>query len=155
MKHHERPSRTELVLAWLPAVVVMSSIWAVSSTEVPISAIESFPLRDKGIHAVEYGLLGFLVSHATLRTWPRHAVWRRAAVGLLIAVAWGVLDEIHQAFVPGRTPDALDVLADFVGASVGVSLRVTAGHVAADLRRRSIRRPRVSDAGTNEEESWR
>jgi VanZ family protein len=37
-----------------------------------------------------------------------------------IAAAYGVLDEIHQHFVPGRQPDVLDVLTDLAGAVVFV-----------------------------------
>jgi VanZ family protein len=33
-----------------------------------------------------------------------------------------VLDEIHQHFVPGRTPEVLDVLADIGGGLLGVWL---------------------------------
>ena len=42
-----------------------------------------------------------------------------AALGALVSVAYGVTDELHQAFVPGRTPDAWDVVKDFVGAVAG------------------------------------
>lgn len=153
MNDAKRPTRAELVLAWLPALLVMGLIWAMSSLETPIAPTESFPLRDKGAHALEYAGLGFLVSHATLRTWPRYAVWRRAAVGLLIAVAWGVLDEIHQAFVPGRTPDALDLVADFVGATVGVALRVVAGQITLDVRRRTMRGAELPER-RGEDRSW-
>src|SRR5690606_13731863 len=83
-----------------------------------------FPLRDKGVHAIEYAVLAFLVKHAVLRSWPERARMRLAAVALLIACGWGVLDEVHQAFVPGRSPDLPDLVADFVGAIVGSTARV-------------------------------
>ena len=41
---------------------------------------------------------------------------------ILLAAIYGVLDEVHQRFVPGRMPDALDVLADLIGAVLGVYL---------------------------------
>ena len=37
---------------------------------------------------------------------------------LLIAAGYGVLDEFHQSFVPGRSPDVFDALADVLGASL-------------------------------------
>jgi VanZ family protein len=42
----------------------------------------------------------------------------RAAV--LSAVIFGLSDEIHQSLVPLRTADAWDVLADAIGAALGV-----------------------------------
>ena len=50
--------------------------------------------------------------------------YSRGQLLLAIAIAgiYGVLDEVHQRFVPGRMPDALDVLADLIGAVLGVYL---------------------------------
>jgi VanZ family protein len=100
----------------------MSAIWLLSSTSLSLP-VDSFPFRDKGLHFVEYGALGFLVAHAAFRTWPRHHPLRTASLAVLVAVLWGLLDEIHQAFVPGRSSDALDLVADGAGAVVGASLR--------------------------------
>lgn len=113
-----------VALAWLPAVLTMALIWAVSSIELPELPIARFPLRDKGIHAVEYAGLALFVAHASLRTWPDRARARIAAVAILITGAWGVLDEIHQAFVPGRSADAADLLADTIGAAIGTAARL-------------------------------
>jgi VanZ family protein len=38
----------------------------------------------------------------------------------LSAALFGLSDEIHQSFVPFRTADAWDVLADALGAALGV-----------------------------------
>lgn len=111
-----------LVLAWAPAVLYMTAIWLASSVAVDLP-IERFPLRDKGVHFVEYGVLGFLLAHAAFRTWPRHHHARTAAFAILVAVLWGLLDEIHQAFVPGRSSDALDLVADTLGAVAGAGVR--------------------------------
>jgi len=101
----------------------MGLIWTLSSFTFD-APIEHVPLRDKGVHFAEYGMLGFLVAHATLRTWPGHHVLRTAALAICITVLWGWLDEIHQAFVPGRSSDALDLVADTIGAVAGTSARV-------------------------------
>ena len=110
--------------AWLPALLYMGLIWTLSSFSFD-APIEHVPLRDKGVHFAEYGMLGFLLAHATLRTWPRHHVLRTAALAICITLLWGWLDEIHQAFVPGRSSDALDLVADAAGALVGTAARVT------------------------------
>lgn len=111
-----------VLIAWLPALLYMGAIWAASSVSVELP-LERFPLRDKGVHFLEYGVLGFLLAHAAFRTWPRHHHARTGALAILIAVLWGLLDEIHQAFVPGRSSDVLDLAADTLGAVAGVGAR--------------------------------
>jgi VanZ family protein len=110
-------------VAWLPAIAYMGLIWALSSMEVPDLPVR-FPLRDKLVHAIEYAGLALFVAHAALRTWPDRARVRLAGVAILIACAWGILDEIHQAFVPGRSSDAADLLADAIGATAGAFARL-------------------------------
>src|SRR5690606_9601591 len=45
---------------------------------------------------------------------------RRYLTAWGLAVLYGLSDEWHQSFVPGRTPDVLDVLTDGIGAAVGL-----------------------------------
>jgi VanZ family protein len=116
--------RRRIALAWAPAVVYMAAIFAASSVSLETPLVSRFPLQDKGLHALEFAVLGFLLAHATLRTWPFHAWWRVAALAVVIGVAWGVLDELHQALVPGRHADLLDAVADSVGVVIGVVVRV-------------------------------
>lgn len=121
--------------AWAPALLYMGLIWTLSSFDLDIP-IERFPLRDKGVHVVEYGVLGFLLAHAAFRTWPRHHVVRTATLAVCITVLWGWLDEIHQAFVPGRSSEALDLLADTVGAFAGTGARAAVRFFARQRARR-------------------
>lgn len=46
---------------------------------------------------------------------------RGAVVTLLVALAFGLVDEGHQAFVPGRFPSLLDVGSDVVGAALALA----------------------------------
>ena len=41
-------------------------------------------------------------------------------LSIVASTAYGISDEIHQYFVPCRTADVMDALADMVGSSVGV-----------------------------------
>lgn len=119
-----------LLLAWAPAAVYMAIIWIVSSMEQPDFPVSRFPFRDKGVHATEYAVLAFLLGHACVRTFERHPRLRVAAAALLLTVLWGFLDEMHQAFVPGRSADLLDLVADSIGALAGVSGRMVLGMFA-------------------------
>ena len=88
----------------------------------------------KVVHFFEYGMLGFLCAHATSRTWPRRPRPRMLALGAFLASAFGLSDELHQAFVPGRTAELLDFVADVLGASCGAFARGLLGRLAMRLR---------------------
>lgn len=121
----------------------MSIIWTLSSTETPPTPQLDVPLGDKILHAIEYGVLGFFLAHGCARTWRwrvrRHADARLAAVAVAIGCGWGLLDEIHQAFVPGRSADVLDFAADLFGVTVGVL-----AHTLLDRRSRALRNVETS-----------
>jgi VanZ family protein len=114
---------TRVLFAWAPAAVYMALIWGISSMSAPSFPIELFPLRDKGVHATEYGVLAFFLAHACRRTWPAHAWSRVGLAAVYLTVLWGFLDEVHQAFVPGRSADVLDLAADSIGACAGAAAR--------------------------------
>lgn len=99
----------------------MALIFALSSIAINVPAIRHFPMRDKGIHFVEYAVLGWLCAAAAQRTWPARPVWRTAAFALFVTVLWGLSDEIHQAMVPGRSAELADLFADTVGALFGIA----------------------------------
>lgn len=119
----KRAGARDIVRAWLPAATYMLLIWVLSSVALPSFPTSSFPFRDKGIHVCEYGVLGFLLAHACLRTFPTRPALRVALVSIMLTMAWGFFDEIHQAFVPGRSADVLDLGADALGAFVGTAAR--------------------------------
>ena len=102
------------VAGWLSAVswgaflVVQSGSPSVGGFLARILA--RFPAgADKIGHAGAYAVLGALLTLATGRPW----------LAVLLATLFGVSDEIHQYFVPGRHADVLDVVADAVGALIG------------------------------------
>lgn len=114
-------TRKERILAWTPAVLYMALIWTLSSFSSVNVPIESMPFSDKGAHFVEYGGLGLLLAHACIRTWPARRGFRTWLMTVILTTAWGALDEIHQAFVPGRNSDIFDLIADFLGACIGAT----------------------------------
>ncbi|HEX8275193.1 MAG TPA: VanZ family protein [Longimicrobiaceae bacterium] len=99
------------VLAWVPAAAWAAAIFAVSAR--PSVAIPGFWSADKVLHFGAYALLGFLAAHGAAGSGlgPRWA----AAIGCL----YGASDEIHQAFVPGRSADPADWVADALGVLAG------------------------------------
>lgn len=111
--------RTRAGLFWLPAVGWATLLFVLSSQPV----LPSPPgINDKLAHALSYGLLGVLcLVGLTTGRWDR-VTRRRCLVAVLLAVAYGITDEFHQSFVPGRSPDVADLVADGLGASLAVGL---------------------------------
>lgn len=70
---------------------------------------------DKYGHFLVYGLLATLLCRCG-------AGWRAAGAALLAASAFGASDEWHQSFVPGRSSDVRDWVADTLGAALAVAL---------------------------------
>jgi VanZ family protein len=98
-----------------------------SRTSVPLPGI---PGIDKAAHLTEYAGYSLLAARALfplLRTRPRGVRWWVAVVW---CVAFALSDEVHQAFVPGRSCDTWDAFADAagaIGAAVACELiRITA-----------------------------
>lgn len=107
--------RARILVAWLPAVLYTLLIWWLSSQVLQVPYMDRVPLRDKGVHFLEYGALSLFITHAVATTWQRRGV-RVLFASSFITTALGLLDELHQAFVPGRSSDELDLLADAAGA---------------------------------------
>ena len=100
------------LINWIPAVAWASAIWYLSSQPVPSSPLD---IPDYLSHALEYGLLGGLVWRGlTGRILTRPAPWVPLAL-VAICTGYGLTDELHQGFVPGRDPSISDVAADTVG----------------------------------------
>ena len=102
---------------WIPALIWMAVIFRGSS--IPGSQI---PGRFSTLgHLGEYAILGALLA------WARSREWRLSRV-LVFAVAlaslYGISDEFHQWFVPGRMTDPVDCAADALGALLGATLVV-------------------------------
>lgn len=83
----------------------------------PIPDVD-IPNFDKFLHMVEYGVLSYLVIRALAGSEVRLPRDKLIILAVIFATLYGVSDEIHQIFVPYRTADIFDALADFVGASI-------------------------------------
>lgn len=55
-------------------------------------------------------------------------IWALAAG---VTMLFGIADELHQAFVPGRDPSVLDWLVDAAGAVAGVAFWALPGRTRA------------------------
>lgn len=103
-------------LLWLAFVFFLSS-WSTLAT---LQSPEGF---DKVIHGILWFVLCLLTRRAFFHQQrfaglKRHSLWGALAATTL----YGALDEYYQTFVPARTADGVDVVADFAGAFLFVIL---------------------------------
>jgi len=69
----------------------------------------------KASHFSEYAVLGFLARRAFIASSSEFIRRHWFQVALLLVVSYALLDEIHQSFVPSRTPSIYDSLIDIAG----------------------------------------
>ncbi len=136
-RRRDRPScppirgRTPSLLRWLPALAWMGVIFYLSARPDLPSPPEPWldMLLEKAGHAAVYGVLAWLYLYA-LRG-DRPATDRLRLLSLALAAAYGLSDEFHQAFVPGRDPSVADLLTDVVGAALALALERRAARLPA------------------------
>ncbi len=102
------------MMALLPALVHAVLIYYLSSRPVLIHGPD-IPHFDKLVHIGIFGLLAALVAWGLFRAFPMLSTRRVLTLTVLVGVFYGGLDEIHQYFVPHRSSDPLDLVADAVG----------------------------------------
>ena len=108
------------VLLWTPVACYMAIIYAASSTPSPPEIAPG--VSDKLMHLLAYAGLGIVLLRALTRRWTDRVTPRIGFTAVVIAALYGASDEIHQAFVPGRSMEALDLLADATGAAIASSV---------------------------------
>mgnify|MGYP000891450018 FL=1 len=103
--------------AWACGILVLSSL---TPQELPAAA---FLFWDKVNHFVAYAVGGWLAASALRVSRPRAQTVTLLLLAVLLAAAFGVLDEAVQTLTPGRSGgDAGDWLADVLGATAGALL---------------------------------
>lgn len=94
-------------------------------TSLPGNSIPKLILgfSDKAKHLGAYLVLSFLLSFA-LHFQNKYRILNKhsARFSFLIISIYGLLDEIHQIFVPGRYFEWLDFLSDIIGGVIGITI---------------------------------
>tara|TARA_B100000315_G_scaffold77369_1_gene70784 strand:- start:115 stop:477 length:363 start_codon:yes stop_codon:yes gene_type:complete len=67
------------------------------------------------VHIMEFGMLMLLLA----RTLRLQGYSKPLQAGFIITVLYGISDEAHQFFVPGRYPDMEDIIRNAAGAALG------------------------------------
>ncbi|MDR0568249.1 MAG: VanZ family protein [Spirochaetaceae bacterium] len=113
------------LLIKLPAILIFSGIWFLSS-----QSVLPQPKGILGFDKVQH-LLAYMVLTLTLGLWVSRERWKTrtwltalAVIG--VASAYGFVDEAHQYFVPGRDCNVWDWFADTLGGVLGSGILIFA-----------------------------
>jgi len=121
LKTRQIPTRvTRQLITWAPAIgwaMVLFLLSSLSDSDLSTFTF-SFPFDDKVMHLALYSVLGGTLQFGRLSSNSGLAHWTVIAIGII----YGVSDEWHQSFVPGRNPSAADLLADTIGVLMGYTL---------------------------------
>lgn len=113
-----KPQARALLKYWLPVIVWAVIIFTASSMPLPPRP-PVFPHFDKVCHFIEYAVLGFLLLRALDSTDVNPKGFNLRMMAVLLAIIYGISDELHQYFVPGRFVELGDILSDGFGAYIG------------------------------------
>jgi VanZ family protein len=106
---------------WAPPLVWAAAILV--ATSIPQPRFPDVPGIDKVGHLGMYAVLAVLIVRALVTS--MHPV-RTFLLVLGVTSVFGAADEWHQQFIPGRTTDPHDWLADTFGAGFGTMISVAA-----------------------------
>lgn len=111
----EKTVRRVMVVASVAWMGVIFALSAVPGSSLPPGRYSTFG------HFTLYAVLGALLLLSLPR---RDRPWAMLAVAVAIASLYGITDEFHQSFVPGRMPDVVDWMVDTTGALTATVLVV-------------------------------
>ena len=123
----EKRANTKVIICyWAPPLAYMVFIFLLSSMPVP-RALPEFAFADKLYHTIEYGILGILVLRALWISMPDRGLRFLFVSTVIFSTFYGLTDEIHQYFVPGRFSSIYDVMADGIGSFIGAYIYINVG----------------------------
>lgn len=122
-------------MLWGPVIIVMALIFSASSISDP--GAPPGGMSDKAAHFLAYAALGAALIRALAGGRTAGMTVRRIGLATLLGTLYGASDEVHQMFVPGRTPDVMDLVADAWGAAAGAVLVAIGARL---LRRATVAR---------------
>jgi len=110
--------KRKVYLVYVPLIVYWIMLFV--ATTLPVSNLPSVAISDKIKHFCAFLGLSVLLS-LTLIYQNKILLFKKYFIitAFIISSLYGLLDEIHQSFIPGRNSEFLDWFADSVGAAIG------------------------------------
>ena len=109
----------KVLLVYIPLVLYW--IILLLATSLPDSAVPTTAVSDKILHFTAYFVLGVLLN-LTLAFQNKYRLLKNKSVTatLILGSMYGIFDEVHQYFIPGRSMELFDFMADFSGLVLAV-----------------------------------
>ena len=108
-------------LALTPVIVFSIAIFIASSMPAIQPPSLGIDWQDKIFHALAFFMYGFCLQFAVLGCNVTMSTTRAFTYVLLLGIAYGISDEVHQSFVPSRMPEIADAAADAVGVALSTT----------------------------------
>ena len=105
---------------YIPMLIVMGIIFFLSHQTGDTVVLPDLPNIDKLLHGLVYGTLAAATLYAVPDGVIREFPWWSGVSVVLFCLLYGLSDEWHQSFIPGRFPSGWDIGADTLGAVVVV-----------------------------------
>jgi VanZ family protein len=84
-----------------------------------VPLLSGIPNFDKLVHFTLYAVQAWLLYRSVWWAGQARFSLARALAIVGVMAVWGVADETHQTWIPGRSMEGDDVLADVAGAAAG------------------------------------
>jgi VanZ family protein len=111
-------SRARLIKLWLPVLICMGIIFYASS--LPAKDIPPlFPFQDIVFHISSYLVLGVFYARVLKNSRSNMTRGKLILFTVVFGIFYGITDELHQAFVPGRIVSGFDLFLDGAGSFAG------------------------------------
>ena len=115
------PQKYRAIFIYIPLAIYWSMLFL--ATSFPVDSIPSVGISDKIEHFAAYAVLAFLL-YMTLAAQEKVKVLAEKAFffTFIIVTFYGIVDELHQTLIPGRSCEFYDFVADFWGMLIGLLL---------------------------------
>ncbi len=104
----------------VPVLSVMGIIFFMSNQPGDSIELIDIPNIDKILHSFVYAVLGYAALFAVSPSRRQHKSGVVSILVILFCILFGISDEFHQSFIPGRLPSSWDLLADTLGGIIAV-----------------------------------
>lgn len=114
------------------------AIAVTSCTLSSMPTIESMPTffgADKLVHTVCFGGLAFWIAFGF--NGAGRDRWTKWAIPAILTSVYGIADELHQSFTPGRSCSVYDWIADTLGGALGSLAYLWVATLFLKLRRKA------------------
>lgn len=96
-------------IIWMIAITIQSSFHGIPVPDLGIT------FTDKILHFFVFGILGLLITRGMRFSKKQLLKSKPVLTAIILGCLFALSDEVHQAFVPSRSAEVLDWVADFIG----------------------------------------